>query len=131
MTRTSYSAWVFGVAAVVGGTVWLSFRYLAEIAALTSPLGLNATVAQNTLIIAVTALGYLILSGASAQRARAIGAWPFTVGVGLIPVIAIGLFNGPLFFVDYLPMPPFVETAILYGFGALTIFGIGRCLMGR
>ncbi|MEO0729334.1 MAG: hypothetical protein AAFY64_03010 [Pseudomonadota bacterium] len=130
MTRATYSAWLFGTIGVVGGLIWATFACLTELADVVAPLGVNATVAQNAIIIAAVAVGYLVLSGASARRAATVRGWRSAVAIGLAPVLAISVFNGPLFFADYLPMSDALESVLMYGFGAVTALGVGHCLMG-
>ncbi|MEO1718968.1 MAG: hypothetical protein AAFR23_01945 [Pseudomonadota bacterium] len=85
MTRATYSAWLFGTIGVVGGLIWATFACLTELADVVAPLGVNATVAQNAIIIAAVAVGYLVLSGASARRAATVRGWRSAEQLALHP----------------------------------------------
>ncbi|MEO1710205.1 MAG: hypothetical protein AAFR70_08045 [Pseudomonadota bacterium] len=128
MGRVVFIIWLLFAIAIAGGTTYAALRFIVEIGTVARPLGINGTVLQNSLIIAAVGLGYLILTWASIRRLRAVDAWPGWIAIGLLPVLAIVLFNGPLFLTRKIPMPAWIEDGVLVLAAFLIVYGLARAI---
>lgn len=131
MGRTEFAIRLIVGLGIAAGISWATFAWFDALVAIAQPLGVNATVFQNSLIVAAIMVGGWIISAAATRRLKAAGhGWGWALPVAVIPGLAVAIFNGPLFLRPYLPLPDGVQWGAMAvaAVAALVLIGAGLAL---